>query len=308
VFGAAWDAAGLHNETFWLGWSAVAQYGWNPGTTPVDQHVAEFMNVYYGPRASGMIEIYRSMQRQARAWERTWDKVRSRVRGEAYAHWDGRKGVGDAIRWDLTLSPPSIPAMPELQFQSSFSNKYDKYLAEARVRMLENDQLVMELQSSFARVDRNHYNLEVFLALASFIGHHWRLLTGLAGSESLLERAEIAARKNSPARAVRLMVAAHNRVSRLRKENQQIFRELTGVFEKSRYPRGRSVGGRKFVYINDDTKDYWAQRRPDLTYLIAPEESIGLEKWQKELRNVIESYANKHNVPVRSRAGARLEE
>jgi hypothetical protein len=33
-----------------------------------------------------------------------------------------------------------------------------------------------------------------------------------------------------------------------------------------------------------------------------------LEKWQKELRHVIESYANKHNVPVKSLAGARLEE
>jgi hypothetical protein len=34
VFGAAWDDSGLHNETFWLGWSAVAQYGWTPGTPP----------------------------------------------------------------------------------------------------------------------------------------------------------------------------------------------------------------------------------------------------------------------------------
>jgi hypothetical protein len=30
VFGAAWDDCGLHNETFWLGWSTVAQNGWAP--------------------------------------------------------------------------------------------------------------------------------------------------------------------------------------------------------------------------------------------------------------------------------------
>ena len=33
-----------------------------------------------------------------------------------------------------------------------------------------------------------------------------------------------------------------------------------------------------------------------------------LEKWQQDLRLVIESYARQHNIPVRSLAEARLEE
>jgi type III restriction enzyme len=56
------------------------------------------------------------------------------------------------------------------------------------------------------------------------------------------------------------------------------------------------------------TKDYWAQRRPDLTYMTAPEEGIGLEQWQRELRTVIESYATLNNVPVQGLAEVRLEE
>ena len=42
--------------------------------------------------------------------------------------------------------------------------------------------------------------------------------------------------------------------------------------------------------------------------MFAAEESIGLEKWQKDLRRVIESYAKKHNVPIRGLAEVRLEE
>ena len=30
TFAAAWDDSGLHNETFWLGWVMVSQYGWSP--------------------------------------------------------------------------------------------------------------------------------------------------------------------------------------------------------------------------------------------------------------------------------------
>ncbi|MEK7406825.1 MAG: beta-N-acetylhexosaminidase, partial [Acidobacteriota bacterium] len=161
VFAAAWDDSGLHNETFWLGWSAVAQWGWNPGTVSPDQHAAEFMRLYYGPRATGMVEIYRMMQRQARGWQRTWDRVVSRVRGPGYGNSYG-KGRG-TTRSDMTLAPPPLPALPDLKVAPSWAEKYAKFLADARGRMLENDQLTHALQDNFARVERNHYNLEVFL-------------------------------------------------------------------------------------------------------------------------------------------------
>ncbi len=306
VFGAAWDDNGLHNETFWLGWSAVAQYGWIPGRASVEQHVAEFMSLYYGPRATGMVEIYRGMQRQARSWERTWDRITSKARGPGYGNSYG-KGVGTE-RHDWMLAAPGIPQMPDLRLQTGFAEKYSKYVEDARRRSLENDQLTQAIQANFPRVDRNRYNLEVFLVLARFMGHHWRLLLGLDEAEGALQQAQAAAQKNNPRLAVGYLVAAHNRVDRLQKENASIFEELRAVFEKSRYHKGRSVGGRNFVRILDDTKDHWADRRPDLTYMIAPEQAIGLETWQKELDQVMQAYAKQNNVPVRGLREARLEE
>ena len=308
VFGAAWDDTGLHNETFWLGWSAVAQWGWLPGRLPnsasPEQHAAEFMHAYYGPRAEGMIEIYRAMHSQARSWGRSWDRVTSRERGPGYGNSYG-KGRGTERR-DMTLSPPPLPAMPDLQFAPAFAERYKAFLADARDRALENDRLVHALHSNFPRVDRNRYNLEVFLAIAKFTGHHWRLLEGLAGAEQSLQQA--AAQKANPRQAVGHMVAAYNRVDRLRKEGEATFAELQSVYEKSRYPKGQSVAGHKFVHILDDTKDHWADRTPDLSFMTAPERSIGLEKWQKDLYQIIQAYAKQHNVPIRGLGEARLEE
>jgi len=306
TFGAAWGDSGLHNETFWLGWSAVAQYGWNPGTTPPDQHVAEFMNVYYGPRVEGMIEIYRGLERQAHSWERTWERVISRVRGPGYGNSYG-KGIGTA-RHDMTLAAPPLPAMPDLKVQPMIAEKYGKFVEEARSRMLENDRLALGLQANFARADRNRYNLEVLLALVKFTGHHWRLLDGMATAERSLQAAQAAGQKNDARRAVGLMVAAHNTIGRLNKEGETMFANLTAVFEKSRFPKGQSVGGRKFIHVLDDTKDHWADRTADLGYMMAPERSIGLDKWAKELSGVIQAYAKQHNVPVRGLGEARLEE
>jgi hypothetical protein len=306
VFGAAWDDSGLHSETFWLGWSAVAQYGWKPATPSVEQHVAEFMNLYYGPRVTGMVEIHRSLQRQARAWQRTWDRVPSRARGPGYGNSDG-KGIGTA-RSDMTLSPPPLPQGPDLKVQPVLAEKYSKFLAEARSRMLENDQLVHALQANFSRVDRNRYNLEVFLSLARFMGHHWRLLVALADSENSLRQAEAAAQRKDPRRAVGHMVASYNAIDRLQQEGLKTFDDLKTVYEKSRFPKGQSVGGRKFVHILDDTKDHWADRTPDLSFMMAPEQGIGLSAWRKQLFELIQTYAKQHNVPVRGLGEARLEE
>ncbi len=68
------------------------------------------------------------------------------------------------------------------------------------------------------------------------------------------------------------------------------------------------MGGRKFVHVLDDTKDHWADRTPDLGFMMAPERSIELDKWRKALAAVIQAYAKQHNVPVRGLGEARLEE
>jgi len=305
VFGAAWDDAGLHSETFWLGWSAVAQWGWNPAGAGVEQHTAEFMQLYYGRDARDMVEIYRGLQRQARGWEESWDRVISKVRGKGYGNSYG-KGLG-VERYDLTLTPP-VPRLPDEKLVSTFRQQYGRLIEQARARMEENGRLVELITANFGRVERNHYNLEVLLALTRFVGHHWRLIDGLAEAEETLDKAHVEALKDRAEDAVGLMLAAHNSITKLDREGRELFADLTAVFEKDRFAKGRSVGGRKFVHVFDDTKDHWADRRADLSYMRAPEESIGLAAWRKNLFEQIVTYARTHKVDVKELEKKRLEE
>jgi hypothetical protein len=300
AFAAAWSDSGLHNETFWLGWSTVAQYAWNPGAAPPEQHAAEFFRYYYGPGATGMAAIYRAMQRQARAWESSWDQVTSRVRKSGYGNSYGPR-IGTERR-DLTLAPPPLPAMPDLRFEPWASAKH---LDAARRRIQESEQLILDLQTNFGLASRNRYNVEVFLSLARFMGHHWRLISAMASAEQSMTRAGQA---KKPEDAVGHLVSAYGVVDSARKSGQKIFADLTAVWEKSRFPKGQSVNGRSFVHVLDDTKDHWADRTPDLGYMTQPERGIGLEQWQKDLAKVIQAYAKAHNVPVKGLGEERLEE
>jgi hypothetical protein len=305
VFGAAWGDSGLHNETFWLGWATVAQYGWHPKTPAVEQVVAEFMNIYYGPRVSEMVEVYRGLQMQARFFERSWDRVVSKARGSGYGNSYG-KGIGTTRR-DETLPQPALPAMPDLSFKPVYTDRYLTIVTEAGRLALENDVLIHRIQQNIIKTDRNRHNLEVFLSIAELTGHHNRMILGMKSIEDKLRAAREQNEKKKPEEAVGQLVAAYDQARRIVEERHQTFGFLKTVWEKSRFPKGREENGRKFYHVLDDTKDHWADRRIDLSYMIAPEESIELEKWMKSIAAVIRDYAQKHNVPVSALKEPRLE-
>jgi len=200
VYGAAWDDSGLHNETFWLGWSVVAQYGWTSAAPSVEQTTAEFMNIYYGPQVSDMADIYRSLQAQARFFERSWDRVVSKVRGPGYGNSYG-KGIG-TTRYDYTLPQPALPALPNLYFTPVYAGGYAKLADEAAHMEVENNVLIHRIQENILKATRNRYNLEVFLSLAELTGHHNRMILGMKRIEESLRLAREAVQKNDPGRSV----------------------------------------------------------------------------------------------------------
>ena len=296
LFGAAWDDSGLHDEAFWLGWSAAAQYAWNPGGVGAEQHIAEFMRFCYGPHASGMIDNYRALQMQTRAWQRSWDRVVSKTRNAGYGNSEG-KGIG-TVRYDQTLSLPPVPSVPGLAMKPRFVKTYSRLLRMAQERRTENDRLTHALIEQMGSADRNRYNLEVLSALSRYVGHHWQMLLALAEAERSLERAHSAASDGKAKEALRQLETARRHVADTAAEGDRVYQALTAVFEKSRYAKGRSVGGRQFVHVFDDTKDHWAARTGDLGYMFAAERSMNLAGYAAELGKVVEGYAKAHGLKV----------
>jgi hexosaminidase len=267
----------------------VAQYAWNPGDAPLDQHVAEFFNLYYGPHVTGMADVYRGLQRQARAWERTWDYAPSKTILTRYGGYFG-KGLS-THRSDMTLAKPLINDLPDWFPEPFWADRYKMWISEARQRSAENRQLQELIQTNLRAAERNRYNLEVLLVLTRFIQHHWQLLLDLEQAENTLREAQALASDDKYSDAVARMRAAYDTVDKIQKERAATYSDLKTVFEKSRYPKGRPVDGREFVHIFDNVKDHWADRRADLSYMTAPEESLALDKWNAELAEVIRRYA-----------------
>jgi hypothetical protein len=292
TFAAAWDDAGLHNETFWPGWAAMAAGSWNPGAAPTSQLIADFADIYLGRRVTGMAEVYRTLQTQARFWQEMWEWAPSRVRPPAYGNSAGK---GPRNRRDMTLSQPALPELPDLAFEPAFSTRYADTLGELPRRLADSDRLLGMLQANLTRADRNRYHLEVLLSIARLIRSHLELLAAAAGAEDVLAKASAAA-DDEPRTAVGLMVAARDGVGEALANLSAVHAALVEVWERSQLPRNAPADGREFLHVGDDVKDHFADRRADLTYLTAPAEGIGLTDWCDRLGRTIQDFAASHEL------------
>ena len=303
-FAAAWDDAGLHNETFWLGWATVTQYAWSAGKPLLEQSTADFMDAFYGPGNAGMVEAYRLLQEGARYYEDLWDREISRERGPGYGNSYG-KGIG-IDRFDHTLKLPPLPSPGDMAMIPEFNTRYADKISEAAALLGKNDRLVSQLQQSLSSVSRNRYNLEVLLSLAYFERYTLHTVLNLSKMEHLLVEASAAGMDYTG--AVGQLVEAHRLAGEILKEEASMWKKFTRVWEKSRFEKCRSVGGKDFLHVLDDVKDHFADRRLGLDYMLAPFERMGLKEWRGQLEDIIVDFAAEKKVDVVGLETKRLED
>lgn len=291
-FIAAWDDSGLHNETFWLGWAMGAEYSWTPGTPSVEQTTLEFINIYYGPKVTDMVEVYRALQEGACFWEDSWDLMEIKDGTSLEIDWGGKEylsymGIETVEHKEYTLSPPPLPQLPNLAIEPAYCEKYAGNIDRARKLSMENELLMHRIQENISKAERNTYNLRVFLSIADFERHHLELVLGLASVEDLFQQAHKAEKVGDAPLAIEQLKSARNEIDRIIRDRETTYQSLKETFEISQYPKGKSVDGKEFVWGNSY---YFADHRPDLSFMIAPEERLELDKYKDKLEDIIRGY------------------
>ena len=305
TFAAAWDDSGLHNETFWLGWATVTQYGWTKNTPTLQQNLTDFMDVFYGFDSPDMAQAYSLLQEGARFYENLWDNdIVSVERPTSYGNSKG-KGIGGE-NYDLQIQTPPLPSVTDLSITPNFRLKYDSKINEATVLLKKNELLMLQLMRNITRVRHNTYNLEVLLSIASLQRHTMNTVINLAKIEDYLVAASKVKGDNSA--ALGLLVEAHKLSGKILKEQNNMWEDFVSTWEKSRLTKGKDYEDKKFVHVFDDVKDHFADRRKGLEFMLAPFERTGIQEWQKQLEITIKEYAQSKNIPIKALELERLED
>ncbi|PID92594.1 MAG: hypothetical protein CSA96_02290 [Bacteroidetes bacterium] len=177
--------------------------------------------------------------------------------------------------------------------------KFDKKIIE-RLKWIcsldENELLFAQLTENTTRVSHNAYNLEVLLALASLERYTMETVYNLARIEGKFEAASEAA-SSDPEKAMDLLLDAHKLSEKILRNKEIMWSCFNASWYKSRLPKNQSKNGIEYLYVLDDVKDHFADRRKGLEYMLAPFERMKIEEWKVQLEEVINEYAKIHDMP-----------
>jgi hexosaminidase len=295
---AAWGDSGLHPETFWLGYAAIAGAGWNPHSPDGHEAMASFYPLYYGPDVQRVDRMYQLMSFQAQTWTDTWDRVDSTARKPIWGNSDKIYQTRRAA-YDQAVPLPPVPAA-NLAYSGNWSRDNARRLQAAEEAFPENSELLGLLNTNLRLADRNAYSLEVFLTIAKLARHNLDLLRGFAKVDRSLAASAKAARDQKPKDAVRAVDNALTLAREIRAERNSALRDTTGVWYKTWFPREPEANGRRFLHDLDDVKDHLPDRTVDMSYLVYRELLLPMDEWYSRVQQARNSYAQANGLAIRN--------
>ena len=298
VFVAGWGDPGLHPETFWLGYATGPAGAWHRAAPDPKEMENSFYQLFYGPQETGMGRLYQLMSEQAQFWQDSWETgpsaARTPIWGSSYSIFNPPRPAHDQY---LPFLP--VPSSPLLHLSYDWNPGNEKRLALAGDFMAQNDELVDLLRMNMARVQFNHYNLEVFLSIADLYRQNLAMLRDLGRISASLEAAQQAAGKSEAETAVASLDQALNLAQNIREYRNQVLQNATDTWYKSWFPRVPEANGRRYLNVVDDVKDHQPVRTIDMSYLVYRELLYPMDNWAKLVLAARNQYAGEHHLPAR---------
>jgi hexosaminidase len=297
VIVAGWADAGLHPETFWLGYAAGAAAGWNHRLVTAGDLTGRFYNSFYGLGTVEMDKVYQLLSRQAQFYDESWEWKPSALRPPIFGNHAEIYKTPKPVR-DQTLPMLPVPSANDLSVKSDWSKINEQRLQSAKQFLKENDQLVNLLHENIRSVQYQHYNIEVMLSVALLCRQNLTMLLSLEHIDSLLKLSSKTASKNASA-ALALIDETLAAAEAVRAHRNETLQSLVTIWYKQWFPRVEEANGRRFLNTPDDVKDHRPGRTVDMSYLIYRELNYPLGKWVEDVRSNRNSFALKKNLSER---------
>lgn len=298
---AGWGDAGLHPETFWLGYVTASATAWHPVSPGPAELANSFYRLFYGPSAVGMGRVYRLLSTQAQFWDDSWETVASSARTPIFGN---SAGIFQPPRPALDQTLPRLP-VPEpglLTLDRDWNAENARRIALASRLVSDNDELVELLRDNLARVEYNRYNLEVLLSVARLCRQNLEMILDLKRISDLLKSAQAAAARADAARAVADLDEALRVAGTIRAERDQMLGDVTATWYQSWLPRVAAANGRRYLDQVDDVKDHRPGRTTGMRYLVYRELLYPLEGWARRTEESRNIYARAHGLRWRQSA------
>ncbi len=252
----AWEDTGTHTETFWPGYAATGETGWN-AKMPLDfDYLVKFTRIFHGA-TDGRI---------ASAWRTVSESV-----VDAY----NLLAPGGPYKIDEMISlPPLVPAESGKRWRETYA---DRILTAARLAAELGEAEGILSRAILSGRHSNTYALEVLLASNRLMLARVDVFFALRDAEAAVEDAHAAFFAGDKARAGRIIHDAAVGIYDALAAAQSGLSALESVWEVTRFPQDMSLfESPDDRYLHDfNNYTHLAARTKDLSYFTLVERRIG---------------------------------
>lgn len=269
MISASWNCSGVHNQFWMLRYITAAEYSWNGKQPGLEEFEDSYFQNYYGPHEKDVKELFVLLNKTSYYYMSTFERK--------VWHWGeiGKTHLPDLPRDDMEYDP--------------FWNTHYAAIVKGSAEIIPQMERVLAIcKENLGNGVKNAYDFELFEGLAKLFRHTAKTYLVLSDLEKSITKAasthfdDRKATYNELNRAV--MIIEENLT-----ERQQVFSEIKTTWEKSQFPKGMSTPEKKYIHARDEQHNF-ANRRPDLSFMIFDEEKLGLEDYLQKLKVYIKNY------------------
>ena len=269
----SWDDSGLPMQAWMMAFAISAQYSWNASQPSLGEFTAQFFKNRYGDDATDMEKLFMLLNEGAYFYMESFER-------KVWA-W------GNIGKTHI----PDLPRGDALEYDPFWNTEYAARVKEANVFLEKMNQALTICNTNLDRNIKNRYDIEIFKTLVELIKHTTLTYQDL----SALENAITDAHKQhfiSRKEAFHNLSKAEKIIQDHLKRRERVFNKLVSTWEKTRLPKGMSTKDKEYFFEQDQTR-HFANRVPDMTYLIINEQQLGLEEYLEKLQKYMQFYRDR---------------
>ncbi len=270
IITTSWDDSGLHNQVWMLRFALAAAFSWNGQAPTLDEFRDSFFKDYYGANATKMSELFQLMNEGSYYYMSTFERK--------VWHW------GEIGKTHL----PDLPRGDALEYDPFWNKEYSAMVKQS-VEMQEKMQQVMRTIEGNLKAGVKHaYDFEVFRSIAQLILHTAQTYKDLSELENSIKQAHNLHYEDH-ALAYQHLEKAQALIKGNMEQRKTVYEELVTTWEKVRLPKGMSTPEKEYFFQQDRAR-HFANRAPDMNYLLIDEQKLDLEGYSEKLADYMEYY------------------
>lgn len=265
----SWNCSGVHNQIWMLRYITAAEYSWSSGNPGLPEFEDKYFVNYYGPQSLDVKKLFILLNKASYFYMDAFERK--------VWHW------GEIGKTHL----PDLPR-DDIEYDPFWNTQYGEMIERSKEQLVKMERVLEICDTNTGLRVKHLYDFELFRRIAELFRHTANTYLALSALENTIAEAHRLHYQDHRS-AYNALVQASEIAKDNLLERELVFARIKTTWEKHQFPKGMSLPGKEYLHARDRQRNF-ANRRPDLTFMIYDEQLLGLEDYIRDLSDYITWY------------------